>query len=667
MRPSRPRYGAELVPAAGETFLLAAVVIVLSVALQVDEDSPVGVIVTLAGLWLGMLVAATVYQVVLGGPRLRHIPVTLLVAGFALALWTIPGYFGGSAEGLAFLGVALAYLAPLPLLRGRGQRDLASSLWAIALTLAAVGVADLLSGSQLALVWAAEGALLSWLAVRTRELRLLAGAVAYLGLALGQTLVFEAPPRELFVANDDPAEGVPALLYVAAGILAFAAAYRRAAPGRIHLLGEDLPVPAARSGSLAAVGLAAGVTLYAASLSILGLSVWLADDGYRAAFERAHPVVSALWALVAFALVSLGLRRPDSALHFAGLGLFAFAIVELVAYDVQELSDTNAAFAAFAIGVPILAAGFEQGRLSDAVLDGFRTDPLALVLVAASLALVVPAIVVLLSGTVWGLEREGAGLLAAGAAYGALAALVFRERRDFSTVLWTPALVLGAAAAAELLGGAWLALAWSAGGVVLAWLAGRAAEPRFTLASGAFVALAVGFALAWEVTPEDLFVADPTPAAGLPSLLFATVAAYIFAAYLEPGEAREGAFWVAGALTVYAASVAILGLSQWIAADDPESVDDAFLRGQTAMSSFWAVVGLVLLALGLRKNWRDFRIGGLVLFAVAVAKLFLYDLSNLSAMARALSFLAVGLVLLFAAFLYQRLSGPEEPPKAEAP
>jgi uncharacterized membrane protein len=85
------------------------------------------------------------------------------------------------------------------------------------------------------------------------------------------------------------------------------------------------------------------------------------------------------------------------------------------------------------------------------------------------------------------------------------------------------------------------------------------------------------------------------------------------------------------------------------------------------MSSFWAVVGLALLVLGLRRDWRDLRIGGLVLFAVAVAKLFLYDLSNLSAMARALSFLAVGLVLLFAAFLYQRLSGPEEPPKVEAP
>ena len=664
VRPARPRFGAELVPAAGEAFLLVGVVIMLSVSSQVDGGSPAGVVVILAGLWLGMLVAAVVYQVVLGGARLRHIPITLLVAGFVLALSTTRRYFGGSEEGLAFLGAALVYLAPLPLLRGRAQRDLASALWATALTLSAVGVTDLLSGSELALVWAAEGALLSWLALRMKELRLLAGAVAYLALALGQTLAFEAPLRELFVANDDPAQGVPALVYVAAGLLVFAAAYRRRGPGRVRLFGEDLPVPTSRSGSFAAAGLAAGVTLYAASLSILGLSVWLADDGYEVAFERGHPIVSALWALIALALVSLGLRRPSTPLHFAGLGLFVFAIVELLAYDVAQLSDRNAAFAALAVGVPILAAGFDQGRLSDARSGDFRADPFAIALVGASLALVVPAIVVLLPGTVWGLERDGAGLLAAGAVYGALGALVFRERRDLSTVLWAPALALAAAAAAVLFADVWLALAWSAVAVALAWLARRAAEPRFMLSSGAFVALAVGFALAWEVTPENLFVAEPAPAAGLPSLVLATIAAYVFAAYLAPGALREGAFWAAGALTVYAASVAILGVSQWAAADDSGSVDDAFVRGQTAMSSFWAIVGLVLLAVGLRRNWRDFRIGGLVLFAIAVVKIFLYDLSALSAMARALSFLAVGLVLLFAAFLYQRLSAHEDTSRA---
>jgi uncharacterized membrane protein len=47
---------------------------------------------------------------------------------------------------------------------------------------------------------------------------------------------------------------------------------------------------------------------------------------------------------------------------------------------------------------------------------------------------------------------------------------------------------------------------------------------------------------------------------------------------------------------------------------------------------------------------------GFALFAVSLGKLFLYDLSQLSSITRALSFLAVGAVLLLAGFFTQRLS-----------
>jgi uncharacterized membrane protein len=45
-----------------------------------------------------------------------------------------------------------------------------------------------------------------------------------------------------------------------------------------------------------------------------------------------------------------------------------------------------------------------------------------------------------------------------------------------------------------------------------------------------------------------------------------------------------------------------------------------------------------------------------VTFGVTVGKIFLYDLATLSAMARALSFLGVGAVLLLGGFFYQRLT-----------
>jgi uncharacterized membrane protein len=46
----------------------------------------------------------------------------------------------------------------------------------------------------------------------------------------------------------------------------------------------------------------------------------------------------------------------------------------------------------------------------------------------------------------------------------------------------------------------------------------------------------------------------------------------------------------------------------------------------------------------------------LALFGVSLGKLFLYDLSELSSVTRALSFLAVGAVLLLAGFFTQRLT-----------
>jgi uncharacterized membrane protein len=46
---------------------------------------------------------------------------------------------------------------------------------------------------------------------------------------------------------------------------------------------------------------------------------------------------------------------------------------------------------------------------------------------------------------------------------------------------------------------------------------------------------------------------------------------------------------------------------------------------------------------------------GLALFGLSLAKLFLYDLSNLSSITRALSFLAVGALLLAAAFFVERI------------
>jgi uncharacterized membrane protein len=84
-------------------------------------------------------------------------------------------------------------------------------------------------------------------------------------------------------------------------------------------------------------------------------------------------------------------------------------------------------------------------------------------------------------------------------------------------------------------------------------------------------------------------------------------------------------------------------------------VSAAFQRGHTAVSAVWAIVGLVLLVLGLKRS-RALQIGGFALFGISLAKLFLYDLAFLSSITRAFSFVAVGMLILVAGFFYQRMA-----------
>jgi uncharacterized membrane protein len=106
-------------------------------------------------------------------------------------------------------------------------------------------------------------------------------------------------------------------------------------------------------------------------------------------------------------------------------------------------------------------------------------------------------------------------------------------------------------------------------------------------------------------------------------------------------------------LAVYAGSLGLLGLSQELGG----SVTTAFQRGHTAVSAFWGTIGLAALYLGLTRRSTTLRLAGFALFGVSLAKIFAYDLRMLSSVTRALSFLAVGAVLLLAGFFYQRLAG----------
>jgi uncharacterized membrane protein len=78
------------------------------------------------------------------------------------------------------------------------------------------------------------------------------------------------------------------------------------------------------------------------------------------------------------------------------------------------------------------------------------------------------------------------------------------------------------------------------------------------------------------------------------------------------------------------------------------------------------VLGIALLALGFVRNSRFLRLGSAAYIGLAVLKVFIFDLSNLEGVTRALSFIGLGLVLVGIALAYQKLLARRLPPPAPA-
>ena len=643
-----------------------------------------GVVVLAAVFSLLVTGAGVAAQLRLASRPLEPLAATFLLAGAALAGYSAAWLFSGSAHGVEREGAALLVVAAANAVAGivlfRRERDLSLLFLAIGLTVAAVAGAELLSGASLTIAWAGEAAILAWLAERIRERRFQLAAVAYLALALGYALAVEAPPELLFVVDPHPAAGGLSLLAVAIAASALAWFTRgawerparegpvaRAIGDTVALLRRVPTVYAWLSGALLA---------YAASLALLELFAWMEYGDLRTRFERGHVALAGFWALLSVLLVATGMRRRGLRLELGGLALLGIAVLEVLAFDSIRIDEGRFPLSFLLVGAGALLAGFEYQRLG--AWPALRLETVVCQL--ASVVLATAGIVELAEGRWHSIDKEGGSLLLLAIVYGAFAALSFRGERDLSSLLWATGLVIAGAAAGELLAGVWLVLAWALAAAVLAWLAAALGELRFQLASFAFLLVALGYTLTEETPPRDLVASAEHPGEGVPSLAL-VVAAALVAAFLarherakaEPLAADEPltldrlggvlagqqplyrlwAFAGAAVLALYGLSLTILEIAEAVSA---AGVETDFQRGHTAVSAFWGVVGLGLLTLGLIRRARALRLAGFALFGLSLVKLFLYDLAYLSSIARALSFLAVGALLLLSGFFYQRLS-----------
>jgi uncharacterized membrane protein len=221
---------------------------------------------------------------------------------------------------------------------------------------------------------------------------------------------------------------------------------------------------------------------------------------------------------------------------------------------------------------------------------------------------------------------------------------------EVTTVLDAFAAAAAAYGAAIALDGAWLVLALAVAAVALAWLARRFAHAVALDAAVGYLVVAAGHVLAFDAPPDALREGvDSLPRA---ALALAGVVAGGFAVRSLAGDAARELVRLlaigAAIAAVYLPSVAIVDLATGERTEPGQTP-------QVLLSAFWSLTGLGAIVYGLLRNERRFRLGGLILLSIAVAKVFLYDLAALDEIFRVASFVVLGLLLLAGAYAYARM------------
>jgi hypothetical protein len=387
--------------------------------------------------------------------------------------------------------------------------------------------------------------------------------------------------------------------------------------------------------------------------------------------------IGILGALLAPVLVGTG--TSDLSLAFMAIALTA-AVAVLLWQRWNELS-----LGAFVISAPQLLAWFadnygERLPVSLGVLVGFW----ALYVIAAigyelrprtpdelpvASWLLLLANVILIAGAGYlGLSDADhpnaavAWLLGLAAGNILLGAFALRRaiNREIGQLLLGVGLSLSAFAFADALDGTALVLGWAIQAAALAYLASRASRKprpygsnadRLLVAASAYLGLALGHVLAFEAPPTAILAGVDDLGAALAGL-GACAAAALYGRFalrdFDPRVVQVCEAVAAGAL-VYLGSVAIIDTVG--VTDSGESLQ----TGQVLLSAFWTLTGLGAIVYGLLRDAKRLRLGGLALLALAVAKVYTYDLAELDELSRVLSFVGLGLLLLVGAFAYQRI------------
>ncbi len=212
--------------------------------------------------------------------------------------------------------------------------------------------------------------------------------------------------------------------------------------------------------------------------------------------------------------------------------------------------------------------------------------------------------------------------------------------------------------------GRWLTIGWLAEGATLLWVASRLRMRLLRVL--ALLCLALGLIALLTVNPS----ASTTPIFNERFGSYcAGIAVFAFAAWVAikakaEGETEYSGTWpaiAAGAmLTVNALILLAIGWEihsyWWVLrwGGDGNQWANYEMYAQFTYSAWFMVFGAILLGVGFWRRSPFLRWQALLLLAVTIIKVFLFDMSELSQGYRILSFLGLGALLLAISFVYQR-------------
>lgn len=331
----------------------------LYVWMHVERDDPVLALAVLAGFWALYMAAAFGYE--LRRRAEERLPISswlLIFAASAAAART--GYWilddGGHHTlavillfGFAALQVALGIAA----IRLRLHRELGALLVGLGIALTAVGLGLALHGPALVCGWAAAAVVLAGLGSRldatphpalSSAERMLIAAGGFLALAVGHTLIVEAPPSAIFDGVHSLGEAAVAIVACVAAAFACAHFARRISP---------------EGAEVAAFAGATGLVYLGSVLIVSTIGVY--DFGETRQSGQAW--LSAFWTVTAIGAVIVGLVRRQAAVRLGGLALLAVAIVKVWTYDLAELDELARVLSFVGLGLLLLVGSFAYARI----------------------------------------------------------------------------------------------------------------------------------------------------------------------------------------------------------------------------------------------------------------------------------------------------------------